>query len=133
MQGGGRWLIECIWLRHRSLRLPSLTISSGPTTPTSQGSPVIPPYPVDLRPVEGVQLFMLFTVQGLDYSLVSKSGLRLPLLMEQGDLVLSHLIEPPAPATDHAEDPGLFGEEQEDSVDGDGGEIIPEWFRNALF
>ena len=102
-------------------------------TPISQMSPVIPPYPVDLRPVEGAQLFMLFTIRGLDYSLVSKSGLRLPLSMEQGDLVLSHLIETAATATDCAEDPGSFEEELEDSVDGDGGEIIPEWFRNALF
>ena len=102
-------------------------------TPISQTSPVIPPYPVDLRPVEGAQLFMLFTIRGLDYSLVSESGLRLPLLMEQGDLVLSHLIETAATATDRAEDPGSFEEELEDSVDGDGGEIIPEWFRNALF
>ena len=102
-------------------------------TPISQTSPVIPPYPVDLRPVEGAQLFMLFTIRGLDYSLVSESGLHLPLTMEQGDLVLSHLIETATAATDRAEDPGSFGEELEDSVDGDGGEIIPEWFCNTLF
>src|ERR1700759_628515 len=99
----------------------------------SQGSPVIPPYPVDLRPGDGAQLLMLFTIRGLDYALVSKSGLHLPLSMEQGDLVLSHLIETAAAAPDRAEDPGSFGEELDDSVDGDGGEIIPEWFRNALF
>src|ERR1700743_3884393 len=100
MLGGDRWPIECAWLPHRSSRPPSSESSSGPMTPISQTSPVIPPYPVDLRPVEGAQLFMLFTIRGLDYSLVSKSGLRLPLLMEQGDLVLAHLIEAAAPSTD---------------------------------
>src|ERR1700759_5864406 len=112
MQGGDRWLIECAWLPHRSSRPPSSEISSDPTTPISQESPVVPPYPVDLRPVEGAQLFMLFTIQGLDYSLVSESGLCLPLSMEQGDLILSHLIETAAATTGRAEDPGSFREEQ---------------------
>src|SRR6201995_5929018 len=101
MHGGDRWLIECAWLPHRSSRPPSSESSSGPMTPISQMSPVIPPYPVDLMPVEGAQLFMLFTIRGLDYLLVSESGLRLPLSMEQGDLVLSHLIETAAATTNH--------------------------------